>query len=291
MLASSAAKRLPAPIAHGLRAWVAKRRDKALSDRIKSLVAITDWQTPLCAICRQNRVAPHKACNGFKIVRCLNDGLIFVSPHPADLRPFYDQRYYTGRMPGVYADYTAASAEATPAWQERLVGLEAVLGHPGNLLDVGCATGEFLNLAHSCGWEVSGLEMSEWAVAKAREAYDFSLTRGSLPDARIPDAAYDAVTLWDCIEHLADPRAALLDVHRILKPNGVLMLSTGVVLHEDPQLISQWYYPPWHLYYFSENTIHQLLAECGFTVLSYAEQDKHTPEYTLMVVMARADSS
>jgi SAM-dependent methyltransferase len=286
-LISNAAKRLPAPIVNGLRAWVSKRRERAISDRISALVAISEWQTPPCAICGDNKVTPHKTCNGFQIVRCQNDGLIFVSPRPKDLTAFYDERYYTGQMPGVYSDYEIDSEQSKPSWQERLIALERMLGGPRELLDIGCATGEFLKLARSAGWQVSGLEMSEWAVAKARSANALTVTQGSLPDTRLPSAAYDAVTLWDCIEHLAEPRAVLLDVHRILKDDGVLMLSTGVVKHEDPDLRSQWYYPPWHLYYFSERTIRELLAECGFTVVSYVEQGQDVPEYTLMVVMAR----
>ncbi|MGI8839015.1 MAG: methyltransferase domain-containing protein [Pyrinomonadaceae bacterium] len=290
-LASSTAKRLPAPIVEGLKSWLAKRRDQALAERIKSLVAVTDWQTPACAICDQNHFTHHLVCNGFKIVRCRNDGLMFVSPRPASLEAFYDERYYTGRMPGVYENYDQhAITQSLSDWDERLKYLEDMLGKPGRLLDVGCATGEFLKLARSRSWEVSGLEFSEWAVSKARSAHSLSVMQGGLPDSRIPNSTYDVVTLWDCIEHLPEPREVLLDVRRILKPGGKLMLSTGVLPHEDPGMISKWYYPPWHLYYFSENTIRRLLADCGFTVVSYVEQDQDIPEYMLMVVAACANN-
>lgn len=96
------------------------------------------------------------------------------------------------------------------------------------------------------------------------------------------------MTLWDTIEHLSDPRGVLLDIRRILKPSGLLMLSTGALPHTDPEVMSKWYYPPWHLYYFSEKTIRELLDKCGFDVVSYTEENENIPEYRLMIVLARA---
>jgi len=286
-LAVAAVERLPTPVVKGLRGWLANRRERALAERIRSLVAVTEWETPRCVICGQYGVTPHTRSNGFEIVRCEGDGLIFVSPRPADVSPFYDERYYTGGMPGVYSDYEEASAQVSSDWRERLEYLEGLIGRKGSLLDVGCATGSFLDLARSRGWETSGLELSAWAAAQALNEKSLSVVQGSLPDERIPAEAYDVVTLWDCVEHLSEPRKVLLDARRILKPGGVLMLSTGAVPHEDRRLVSRWYYPPWHLYYFSEETIKRLLTDCGFALESYSEKDKHIPEYTLMVVAAR----
>lgn len=287
-LAAALGKTLPLPMQKLARSWRAAIRDLVLSNQIKALAEVSALEAPACAICDGKNVVPHKRCNGFHVVRCLQDGLIFTSPRPVDLAPFYDERYYNGGMPGVYANYTSfANEELTPEWNKRLDIIEASLGgQPGHLLDVGCATGSFLNLARDRGWQVSGVELSDWAVQSAIKMYSLNVIQGSLPDARLNSATYDAVTLWDCIEHLANPEAVLREVRRLLKPEGLLMLSTGALPHKDPSLISKWYYPPWHLYYFSEETMHKLLRKCGFEVVSYQEKDKAIPEYTLMVVLA-----
>ena len=67
------------------------------------------------------------------------------------------------------------------------------------------------------------------------------------------------------------------------------MLSTGALEHRDPHLRSQWYFPPWHLYYFSRVSMFELLARERFTVLSYSEHSEAAPEYALMTVIARPD--
>lgn len=280
---------MPLPMQKVARSWRSAMRDLVLSKQIKSLVAVSELEVPTCAICGGKTVVRHKTCNGFQIVRCLQDGLIFTSPRPVELAPFYDERYYNGGMPGVYANYTSfADQELVPEWNKRLDTIEASLGgQPGHLLDVGCATGSFLNLARERGWQVSGIELSEWAVQSAVEVFHLNVIQGSLPDARLKSTTYDAITLWDCIEHLANPEAVLREVRRLLKPAGLLMLSTGSLPHKDPLLISKWYYPPWHLYYFSEETMHKLLRKCGFEVVAYQEKHKAIPEYALMVVLSR----
>ena len=65
-----------------------------------------------------------------------------------------------------------------------------------------------------------------------------------------------------------------------------MQLSTGAIPHLDRGLISRWYYPPWHLYYFAEITMQALLRRCGFEVLDYKETG-NDPAETLMVVLAR----
>lgn len=284
-----ATKKLPAPLQRNLRIWVERRRDAVLAKQIKSIASITAWETPICAICGLQATTAHASRNGFKIVCCQNDGLIFVSPRPVNLEPFYDERYYNGKLPGSYADnyISYATENYIPVWNARLEAIEEILKEGNQLLDVGCATGEFLRVARQRGWTVSGIELSAWAVEAAKDLYNLAVIQGGLPDSRLPCGSYDAVTMWDCIEHLSDPRKVLLDIRRLLRPTGVLMLSTGAIVHKDPKLTSKWYYPPWHLYYFAEPTIRELLVACGYDVVSYIEQDEHSPEYTLMVVIAR----
>ncbi len=288
-----AAKKLPPPVQRSLQRMVERRREAARAKAVLSLVGQVALESPPCAICGGREIVAHTVFNGFKIVRCRNDGLIFTSPRPIDVAPFYDERYYKGEALFGYGDYTAHADGYAHQWSSRLEALEQdTPKHDGaRLLDVGCATGNFLKLARSRGWDVAGIELSEWAVRTANEDHNLRVLQGSLPDPRVPSADYDVVTIFGCIEHLSDPRVVLQDIRRALKPEGLLMLSTGVLQHEDPHRVSKWYYPPWHLYYFSEQTIRALLSECGFEVISYEEQDRHVPEYALMLVVARPDYS
>jgi SAM-dependent methyltransferase len=282
-----AAKRwLPKSVQRPIKRALEWRRDRQRAARVRALVKITAWEEPACLLCGGHAVLPHFVYNGFAIVRCAADGMIFASPRPRDTAPFYDQRYYQGEMLCGYPDYAGYAASAQRDWAERLVALEKTLGRRGRLLDVGCATGVFLVQVRDAGWQVGGVELSEFAARTARERHGLTVVQGSLPSGELASGSYDVVTLYDCIEHLADPAAVLRDVHRILAADGLVQLSTGAVPHLDVGRISRWYYPPWHLYYFAEPTMRALLENEHFEVLSYEERGDR-PEESLMVVLAR----
>ena len=79
----------------------------------------------------------------------------------------------------------------------------------GRLLDVGCHIGTFLRLAERAGFEVAGVEPSRWAAGASRAPHRRPRHCGAVEDAPIPADAYDAVTIWDVIEHLPDPASDL----------------------------------------------------------------------------------
>jgi ubiquinone/menaquinone biosynthesis C-methylase UbiE len=288
VVVSRTARLLPASVQRLLKIAIAPMRDAETIARIRSWAVPTVWEEPPCCICQGRSLALHTRSNGFSIVRCRTDGLLFVSPRPRNVAPYYDARYYTGAMPSLYADYDAyARASLADEWRNRLAHLEAV-GGMGTLLDVGCATGQFLVVAQERGWSVAGVELSSWAAQQARERVGAVIYEQGVPNSSLPAGAFDAITMWDCIEHLTDPTAALDDIYRLLKPGGLLMLSTGAVPHRDPMVMSHWYYPPWHLYYFAEETIRQLLSARNFETLSIRFENEHVPQHRLMIVTARA---
>lgn len=288
-LVSRAARRFPAPVQRFLKILIAPVRDAAVIARVNSWAKPGAWEAPACCICGGRSVTLHTKSNGFRIVRCREDGLLFASPRPTDLSPYYDERYYKGAMSCLYSDYDSfANSSLAGEWNTRLEELERLRGGPGHLLDVGCATGQFLAQAAQRGWGGAGVELSAWAAAQARTRAGVTVYEKGLPNDDLPSATFDVVTLWDCIEHLSAPGKALEDIHRVLRPGGLLMLSTGAVPHRDPRVESQWYQPPWHLYYFADETIRHLLATRGFDVLHVRFENTEAPAHQLMVVTARA---
>jgi hypothetical protein len=269
-----------------LRRILAPWRDRSRARELRKLRHETRWENPPCAICGGASFSAHYVYNGFRIVRCDADGLIFVSPRPVDLAPFYDERYYTGRMPGLYSDYGEHARSMTGDWTQRLESIETHAGRKGRLLDVGAATGDFLDLARGRGWKVAGVEPSEWASAKAREEKGLDITTRTLENAGFDPESFGAVTLWDSIEHMSDPAGTLRAAARVLEPGGILAISTGAVPHLDRELSSGWYYPPWHLYYFSPETLGEMCARAGFEIVETRMTDESTP-YALMTLIAR----
>jgi SAM-dependent methyltransferase len=88
-------------------------------------------------------------------------------------------------------------------------------------LDIGCGVGHSLELATEFGWEASGVESNEVAVATAR-AKGRNVQRSTHDPIGGP---YDVVSLFETLEHLTDPDPVLADVGRLLAPRGVLIIT------------------------------------------------------------------
>ncbi|MBX5491339.1 MAG: class I SAM-dependent methyltransferase [Chloroflexi bacterium] len=204
------------------------------------------------------------------VVRCRRCGLVYLNPRltAAAIEAAYeavaDTRYLAEREGRVHT-FARALSELESVWERhgpRPAG-------PGRLLDVGCHIGVFLELAVQRGWDAEGVEPSRWAASCGR-ARGLRVRCSTLQGAALPSASYDVVTLWDVIEHFADPAAELREVWRLLRPGGLV----GITTMNIDSLVARVLGPRWpwlmqmHLYYFSERTLRALLARCGFEVLA-----------------------
>lgn len=223
-----------------------------------------------CNLCGADDTRQRYQLNGWNIVSCQRCGLIYVSPMPdvEFLRAFYTEEFYRGnqRLAG-YADYLRDKEIHMLQFQAYWPLVRREFPTPGRVLDVGCALGFFLDMARAEGWETVGIELSEFAAQWARDNLGLDVRAGTLPDADFPQNSFDVVTLWATIEHLADPMATLKATYRVLKPNGLMLITTGEVegvldkLSKGPCM---WYEPPGHLYYFSTRTLGAMLQRAGF---------------------------
>ncbi|MGH8616139.1 MAG: class I SAM-dependent methyltransferase [Burkholderiales bacterium] len=113
--------------------------------------------------------------------------------------------------------------------RKRLARIAQLLGRGpagATLVDVGCSRGDFVAAASAFGFTAEGVEPAPH-IAEAARAAGRDVKTGLLDDQRYPDARFDAVTLFEVIEHLAQPLPLLTEIRRILKPGGVLLVSTG----------------------------------------------------------------
>jgi len=94
----------------------------------------------------------------------------------------------------------------------------------GRLLDVGCGTGYTLSLV-SGDYRCVGLDASPDAALAARAKAGAPVTRGDACALPFPDGSFDVVTALDVLEHLDDDARAMSEIHRVLAPGGVAVLS------------------------------------------------------------------
>ncbi len=206
------------------------------------------------------------------IVQCRRCGLVYTDPRPGR------QNLYENYQAVEDPLYVEERQGRVLTFEHHLKPLERLTGPPAGrpLLDVGCYTGIFVEIAARHGWDAWGVEPSHWAVREARER-GLHVVQGTLETADLPPAYFDVVTLWDVIEHLPDPRATLVQAHRLLKPGGLLVVHTIDIDSLFARLMGgHW---PWlmemHIYYFSRRTLRLMLEDCGFQVLSDKPQGRY----------------
>jgi 2-polyprenyl-3-methyl-5-hydroxy-6-metoxy-1,4-benzoquinol methylase len=195
-----------------------------------------------------------------RIVRCNRCRLVYTNPRP---RP---QRISEGYRKSVDPDYAREDSSRSINAHLSLNTLRRFTGS-GRLLDVGCATGYFLNAAR-LDFETHGIEISEWAAKYAKDRLRLDVVNASLDDASFPAEHFDVVTLIDVIEHFTDPKAALVSIHRLLRHEGLLYLVTPDIESLSARLLQGrwWGLRPAHVYYFSRSTLARLLRDTGFEV-------------------------
>ena len=207
-------------------------------------------------------------------VQCNTCGLIYADPRPTEeaVRQWWACYQAERKRPSQwkYLKDDSQMASFIQEAQKRLIILESqVKGR--TLLDVGAGVGIFVAVCLESGWEVTGVELMDQAVSVAYH-YNLPVQQGDFLKVGFPHEFFDVVTLWEVIEHLHDPRPFLQKIWNLLRPGGILALST-------PNPESAWvrfkgpfwhlWMEPTHLYCYSLRVLQRLLTEMGFQVVRW----------------------
>jgi len=131
----------------------------------------------------------------------------------------------------------------------------------GKLFDVGAASGFFMAAARDKGWIVEGNDLSNAAIVWAKENFNLSIHHDFFEDLDLLSNEYDAVVLWNTLEHTHNPAETIRMAKRILKPKGLIYIK----IPETPTVGTlQRYYEPWHFYEFRMNNVVRFLTTEGF---------------------------
>jgi SAM-dependent methyltransferase len=204
------------------------------------------------------------------LVRCNQCDLVFLNP-----------RYDDAKLTGHYQDPQMFKKTIDPEGRDRSIIAERSLRvkrasydvdalkrvRPrGRLLDVGCGLGFFLEALGS-NYDPIGLEWSRPAMEILRD-HPYQVVEHRFPDHPFPAGYFDIVTFHNVLDHLPDPLEALRVSRKLLKPDGMLMLTiinyNGIcsrLYGEGFRLLG-----PNHLYYFTPRTINLYLRQSGFRI-------------------------
>ena len=155
--------------------------------------------------------------------------------------------------------------------QKRKLIIDATQTTDGNLLDVGAGTGAFSNEMNQSGWQVTGLEPDTTARQVALNKFGLQLDE---PEKlfSLPANTFDAITMWHVLEHVHNLHGYLEQYHKILKPNGRLIIAIPNYTSYDAQHYNEYwaaYDVPRHLYHFSPKSMDTLAVLKGFKIEAY----------------------
>lgn len=222
-------------------------------------------ETARCSLCRSLDVVDLFQVGGRQYMKCRGCDLIFQKGIQMDQAKAI---YRSDEYRRVESQHRLGLRRMI--FQRSLDEIERVKS-PGRLLDVGCGDGLFLNLAGRRGWKADGVELSPGAYEQAQNVIRLNIFHGELRDARFPDSFFDVVTLYNVLDHLPSPLDELLEIHRIIKLGGLLVLRVpNATFHVNliRVLKSLKPYLVFHLYCFSPKTIRLLLEKVGYDRIS-----------------------
>ncbi len=168
---------------------------------------------------------------------------------------YYDKSYY-GNRHGFTESYCMGR-------RMRLVFLATKDSNGNRLLDIGCGDGSFLKAINRSGWEVTGIEIDP----KLESTKEFIVKRNV--DELFNCAPFDCITMWHTLEHMQDIGTMISQIHRVLKPGGILIIAVPNNSSLQSKVFkSKWFHldVPRHLYHLDASSLQYCLKTKGFVV-------------------------
>lgn len=244
---------------------------------------------PSCNICSGKAHFTFEK-NQYKLYRCEDCEHIFVYPTPTseEIEAVYRKSYFQkseGEGGLGYADYDGDKAGLASTFDKYLAKM-GNLESGKKILDVGCATGSFLDRAKEKGFKTYGVEISEFG-AQESNSRGHETIRGTIEDMSGANR-FDVVTMWDVFEHMTDPARALTCAHQLLTPNGLIAINTIDSSSVPAKILGKrWHLvvPPEHLQYYSSASLRKILEDNGFEVLKMLRITKRfSPAYIFTIL-------
>lgn len=228
-----------------------------------------------CKLCEGSVFETHLKCRDhflsgeeFIIARCTNCGFLFTNPRPeaAHLGAYYKSENYIshsnnrkGLLNKIYHSVRRYNHKQKYKLISRLL-------QKGDILDIGCATGEFLNYFKERGWQVIGVEPDADARAFAKTQYHIDV----LPEealTRIENRKFDIISLWHVLEHVPSLNERMKRIRDMLKDDGYVVIAVPNAKSNDASWYGEFwagYDVPRHLYHFTQATAGALFKKHGF---------------------------
>jgi len=218
-----------------------------------------------------------KKIGKYKIIDCNFCKFIHIYPIPADniLSTLYINDYYKKTKPQYIKKNEAEIEYWNILFDEKLDTIEQYLqSRTKRILDIGCGPGFFLRRAKRKGWQVLGIEPSNLAATYAQRQ-GIPVITDFFQNINLKNLGkFDAIHMFDVLEHTSNPIEILQNCYSLLKKGGIIVVEVPNdfnILQKTAQIVlgkgEYWLAPPQHINYFNFSSLTKLLQKIGFKII------------------------
>jgi len=230
----------------------------------------------LCGQNQKNEKVIFTRPDGLHVVQCMSCGLVYLNPRPREdlIRMLYNNDYFNSQSHLGYANYFSEEQRQNNiiSAKRKLLALKKEgISVLGRVLEVGCGTGEFCNILHNKGVDVTGIDISEAAIIEGKRRYRYLNLHVGTIESIDTKTKYNAIFAFELIEHLIDPNNFFKLSSELLEKNGFLCITTPSFEYGKKVGFEKWigFNSSFeHLYFFSSDIIekyalkHDMIVEC-----------------------------
>ena len=227
-----------------------------------------------CVVCASDVHRVRYVIKGLQIVQCSDCSFVYVNSRMPDenLYGLYQKNYFNNPEIG-YSNYTQHKSALIKTFEERLAFIQPFVKSREHVLDVGCASGYFLDVLAAQGWKgIEGIELDPELAKELKLKYNVF----DQPIEKIKlEQQYDLITLFDVIEHIPLLNEALENIKNGLAADGLFVIATPNYDSWQRKLLGKrWphFKPLEHIYYFDATSLTKILGNHKLKVLKIIPQ-------------------
>jgi SAM-dependent methyltransferase len=232
-----------------------------------------------CPVCDTTQFSPFLTCvdhtvsrETFQIVQCNSCGFKFTNPRPDEsvLGGYYKSEEYVSHSNTKKGFINSTYQTVRKYTLLKKLQLISKYYKTGSILDIGCGTGEFLNVCKNAKWTTLGIEPDPGARKMAIDNFGLDVREES-ELKNLPAESFDIISMWHVLEHVPKLNERIEDLKRLIKPNGMIIIAVPNCNSLDAKIYKEnWaaYDVPRHLYHFTPNDIETLFRKHGLKMFS-----------------------
>ena len=220
-----------------------------------------------CPICEGNTFHPYK----LGLVRC---SVCHVVVSPSIWEPGANSMMEEEFFGENYISSSSVWVDLFESWNNTKTLARIARSHsPGHrLLEIGVGSGSFLNAARDAGYEVTGCDLSTPICRQVRHKYDIPMHNAPLTTL-IGKNHFDAIVMNHVLEHTNQPIELLRGVEQLLTSDGLLHIAVPNIACWEATLSGWVSYEPYHLTYFTPQTLEKAISASGLEPISFFTYD------------------